>query len=104
MGGIPYRSSKAALNMITACLAVEYGGTKVPIRGGLSKEGKGEEKPFKVFSYCPGFTVSNLSPHNVEANGAQPTSEGAKPILAILAGERDSEHGGLLHGKGTYDW
>ena len=78
--------------------------TKVPIRGGLSAEGRGEAKPFKVFSYCPGFTISDLSPHNIEANGAQPTSEGARPMLAILKGERDAEHGGFLHGSGTYEW
>lgn len=38
-----YRASKAALNMITACQAVEYG------EGGI-----------KVFLYCPGFAASGL--------------------------------------------
>ena len=90
--------------MVTTCLAVEYGGTKVQIMGGLSEGGKGEGKPFKVFSYCPGFTISDLSPHNTETNGAQPTSEGARPMVAILDGEKDSYHGGFLHGKGTYSW
>jgi NAD(P)-dependent dehydrogenase (short-subunit alcohol dehydrogenase family) len=84
---VQYRASKSALNMVTACQAVEYGG-----------------QGFKVFAYCPGFTVSNLGPHNNAENGAQPTSEGAAPIVKILNGERDAEHGGFLHGTGQHPW
>lgn len=84
---VQYRSSKSALNMVTACQVVEYG-----------------KLGFKVFAYCPGFTVSNLSPHNNTENGAKPTSEGAAPIVKILNGERDAEHGGFLHGAGQYPW
>jgi NAD(P)-dependent dehydrogenase (short-subunit alcohol dehydrogenase family) len=83
----PYRSSKSALNMVTACQAVEYGALG-----------------FKVFAYCPGFTVSNLGPRNKTEMGAKPTSEGAAPIVKILNGERDAEHGRFLHGTGQYPW
>jgi NAD(P)-dependent dehydrogenase (short-subunit alcohol dehydrogenase family) len=84
---VQYRASKAALNMVTACQVVEYG-----------------EQGLKVFAFCPGFTVSNLGPHNNAENGAQPTSEGAAPIVKILNGERDAEHGGFLHKTGQYPW
>jgi len=85
--GVPYRASKAALNMITACQAVEYG-----------------ELGFKVFAYDPGNTVSNLGPYGKLELGAKPTSEGAAPIVKILNGERDEEHGKFLHGAGQHPW
>ena len=84
--GEPYRASKSALNMLNACQAVEYGGDG-----------------FKVFAYCPGFTVSNLGPHNRAENGAKPTSEGTAPMVRILNGERDAEHGMFLNLDGLYD-
>lgn len=82
-----YRASKAALNMVTAMQAVEFG-----------------PDGCKVFAYCPGFTVSNLSDFNSADKGAKPTSEGAAPIVAILNGDRDAEHGKFLHGTGQYSW
>jgi len=82
-----YRASKTALNMITACQAVEYG-----------------EKGFKVFAFCPGFTVSELGPANKAENGAKPTSEGAAPMVNILKGERDAEHGRVLKDGGQWSW
>ncbi|OAG00884.1 NAD(P)-binding protein [Paraphaeosphaeria sporulosa] len=85
--GDQYRVSKAGLNMVNACQAVEYG-----------------PKGWKVFSFCPGFTVSNLGPHNKVENGAKPTSEGAGPMVGILNGERDSEHGLLLKADGQWPW
>jgi NAD(P)-dependent dehydrogenase (short-subunit alcohol dehydrogenase family) len=84
---IPYRTSKAALNMLTVCQAYEY-----------------REKGWKVFAFCPGFTESNLGPTNKVENGAKPTSEGARPMLAMLKGERDAENGGLLNGEGQLPW
>lgn len=84
---VPYRASKAALNMLTACQAVEYG-----------------PRGWKVFAYCPGFTASNLSPLNTVEQGAKPTSEGARPIVDILSGQRDEEHGGYLKIGGQYAW
>jgi NAD(P)-dependent dehydrogenase (short-subunit alcohol dehydrogenase family) len=82
----PYRASKAALNMITAILVIDYGDL------------------FKIFLFCPGFTVSNLGPNNKAHNGAKPTSEGAAPMVNILNGERDAEHGGFLNETGQYPW
>ena len=84
---IHYRASKAAMNMISANQACML-----------------EDKGFKVFAYCPGFTVSNLSGMNKEENGAKPTSEGAKPIIDILEGKRDEEHGKFLNIGGQYPW
>lgn len=62
------------------------------------------DEGFKVFSFCPGFTVSNLSSMNTVENGAKPTSEGVAPIVKILGGERDGEHGGFLHSGGQFSW
>ena len=84
---LPYRVSKAALNMLTVCQAYEYG-----------------PRGWKVFAFCPGFTESNLGPMNRVANGAKPTSEGARPIVGILKGERDGEHGGYLRDGGVWPW
>ncbi|KAF2160214.1 hypothetical protein M409DRAFT_29299 [Zasmidium cellare ATCC 36951] len=84
---VHYRASKAAMNMISADLSVLYG-----------------EKGVKVFAFCPGFTESGLSGMNTVGNGAKPVSEGAKPILDILEGKRDAEHGLFLHVDGTYPW
>ncbi|ORY17288.1 hypothetical protein BCR34DRAFT_555814 [Clohesyomyces aquaticus] len=83
----PYRASKAALNMITACQAVKYG-----------------KLGWKVFAFCPGFTVSNLGEMNKVENGAKPTSEGASPIVDIINGARDEEHGKFLNIGGQYPW
>lgn len=59
---------------------------------------------FKVFSFCPGFTVSGLTEMNTVENGAKPVSESVKPMLEILAGKRDEEAGGFLHATGQYPW
>ncbi|KAF3768867.1 hypothetical protein M406DRAFT_98787 [Cryphonectria parasitica EP155] len=87
MWGIPYCASKASLNLITAAQSAVYGAEGV-----------------KVFAYTPGFTVSGLGPHNNAESGARPTSEGAAPIVRILNGERDDEHGGFLSSDGQYPW
>lgn len=84
---MPYHVSKAALNMVTAIQAVEYG----PLG-------------WKVFAFCPGFTASNISPLNTIEAGAKPTSEGASPIIDILAGKRDGEHGCFLSPGGQFSW
>lgn len=62
------------------------------------------DQGFKVFTFCPGFTVSNLGPHNKAEHGAKPTSEGAAPIVKILNGERDAENGKFLHATGQHPW
>ena len=73
--------------MVTAGHVVEYG-----------------KLGFKVFAFCPGFTVSNLGPLNNRENGAKPASEGAAPIVRILNGERDAEHGKFVHISGQHSW
>lgn len=85
--GIHYRASKAGTNMVTAGQIAEFG-----------------EKGFKIWAYCPGFTVSNLGPHNKPENGAKPTSQGAAPIVDLLNGKRDDEAGKFVHEDGQYPW
>jgi len=82
---IHYRTSKAALNMVSAALAADLG-----------------PQGFKVFVYNPGFSISGLGPHNNAKSGAKPASEGAAPIVNILNGERDAEHGKFLNLYGQY--
>lgn len=86
-----YYASKAAMNMVAAEQVVQFGG-----------------KGFKIFTYCPGFTVSNLGPFNKAENGAKPTSEGARPVVRMVNGECDELHGKFVHedgGKlGEYPW
>jgi NAD(P)-dependent dehydrogenase (short-subunit alcohol dehydrogenase family) len=84
---IPYRASKAALSMVTACQFVEYGPAGI-----------------KVFAYDPGFTQSNLSPHNKTVNGAKSALEAVMPLIDVLEGRRDDEVGKLLHNTGVYPW
>jgi hypothetical protein len=73
--------------MVTACQAHEYSALG-----------------WKFFNFCPGFTESKLGPFNTVAQGAKPTREGARPMLAILAGERDAECGGFLNGTDGKSW
>ena len=80
-----YRVSKTALNMVTACQITEY-----------------HPRGWKVSMYCLGWTESNLSPANKVANGAKPTSEGARPIVHIPNGERDDQTGKLLRYDGEF--
>ncbi len=82
--GLQYRASKAALHMVTACQWVEFGPS------------------IKVFAYDPGFTISNLGPHNNAEHGARPTEESAKPLLNVIAGKRDDEAGMILHNTGEH--
>ena len=83
---VQYRASKAALSMVTACDWVEYG------------------PAIKVFAYCPGFTVSNLSAQNKAEHGAKPTAEAVMPLIDVLEGKRDDEAGLFLHDTGIYPW
>ncbi|KAL5356054.1 putative short-chain dehydrogenase [Aspergillus floccosus] len=84
---VQYRASKTALNMVSACQLVEY-----------------EPFGFKVFLYDPGFTQSNLGPHNTEANGARAVADSVRPLMDVLEGNRDHETGRLLHNTGSFPW
>ncbi|CAO1632864.1 unnamed protein product [Jaminaea pallidilutea] len=83
----PYSVSKAAFNMMSVSQAHMY-----------SQWGA------KVFTICPGFTQSNLSPMNVEANGARAPEMSAEPIIACIRGQRDEDHSKFIHRDGVYDW
>ncbi|KIW27848.1 uncharacterized protein PV07_07549 [Cladophialophora immunda] len=82
---IPYKTSKAALNMLSSVEVVKL---------------RQAHEKIKVFTYCPGFCVSNLGPFNKPENGAKPTVDGARPMVAILNGEEDHEDGGYLNSEG----
>ncbi len=85
--GLPYRSSKTALSMVTACQFVEYG-----------------DMGIKVFLYDPGFTVSNLSENNTAEKGARSARESVLPLIDVIEGKRDAECGLHLHNTGTWPW
>ena len=74
-----YRLSKSALNMLSASQVWDYRDINI-----------------KVFTYCPGFTESNLGAVNKVANGARPVSESTKPLVAVVEGKRDGEDGNFL--------
>jgi NAD(P)-dependent dehydrogenase (short-subunit alcohol dehydrogenase family) len=86
---IQYSASKAAMNMVSATQFVDFG------KWGC-----------KVFTYCPGHTVSNLSLFNTLKAGGKPTSEGAAaPIVDMPNGKRDDEAGKYLkHGIDSFPW
>ncbi|OKL58549.1 hypothetical protein UA08_06047 [Talaromyces atroroseus] len=85
--GHQYRASKSALNMITACQFVEY-----------------EPYGIKVSLYDPGFTQSNLGPHNKAEFGAREPADSVMPLIDVLEGKRDDESLKILHNTGIYSW
>lgn len=87
MSGVQYRASKSALNMVHACQFVEYGDLGI-----------------KVFLFDPGFTVSNLGPHNKAEHGARSARESVLPLMDVLEGKRDAEVGLFLHNTGVWPW
>ena len=87
---VPYKASKAALNMMSAVELAKFREEKLDI---------------KVFTYCPGFRVSNLGPYNTVENGAKPTVDGARPMVAMLNGEKDEQSGLFLNSdNGQHPW
>ncbi|KAH6633055.1 hypothetical protein C7974DRAFT_412083 [Boeremia exigua] len=80
-----YRMSKAALNMLTAyTYALE------------------EAKGVKVWSFCPGFVVTDLGRDREvrESMGIDSSETSAKGILQIVQGERDDEVGRFVEREG----
>ncbi|KAF2276869.1 NAD(P)-binding protein [Westerdykella ornata] len=81
-----YRMSKAALNMLTATLNFEF---------------KDWPTPCKVWSFCPGFVVTDLGARDdgtgsrewKKNNGAENPETSAEGIRQIVDGERDGEVG-----------
>jgi NAD(P)-dependent dehydrogenase (short-subunit alcohol dehydrogenase family) len=103
---VPYRASKIAFNMVTACLYVEYG-LGVEQMDGDKTDGEpegAEKKTVKVFAYDPGFTVSNLSSHNKAEFGAKSAEDTVKSIMDVVDGKRDEDVGKFIHNTGEYPW
>ncbi|KAF1833976.1 NAD(P)-binding protein [Decorospora gaudefroyi] len=104
---VPYRASKVALNMMSACMHVEFGLVVGQVDGwkaDAEEDGGDEKKGVKVFCYDPGFTVSNLGPHNKADFGARSAEETVRSIMEIVDGKRDEEAGRFIHNSGEYPW
>jgi NAD(P)-dependent dehydrogenase (short-subunit alcohol dehydrogenase family) len=85
-----YRMSKTALNMLTAYQYVQ-----------LKPDG------FKVWTYCPGFVVTDLGGDREQRieNGIESSETSAKGLLEIVQGERDADVGGYVARYGQkHDW
>ncbi|KAK5252010.1 hypothetical protein LTS03_002045 [Exophiala xenobiotica] len=87
-----YRMSKCALNMATACMYTMYKGWGC-----------------KVWSYCPGFVVTNLTGEESRQRriemGAESAETSAEGLKEIVEGKRDGEVGLFVtkYGK-VYGW
>jgi NAD(P)-dependent dehydrogenase (short-subunit alcohol dehydrogenase family) len=87
-----YRMSKSALNMLSACQTAQL-----------------KEFGVKVWAYCPGYVITNLTGEADRQNranrGAESSETSAQGILEILEGKRDAEAGGFVtkYGK-SYAW
>jgi NAD(P)-dependent dehydrogenase (short-subunit alcohol dehydrogenase family) len=105
--GIPYRASKIAFNMISACLYVEFGlGVQQTdgVEAADDASPEGSKKNMKVFAYDPGFTASNLGPYNKVEMGARTAEDTVKSIMDVVDGKRDEEAGKFIHNTGEYPW
>ncbi|KAK1976400.1 short chain dehydrogenase [Colletotrichum cereale] len=92
VGAEAYRLSKAALNMATAHMAYAF-----------------KSWGAKVWSYCPGYVVTNLTGENDRQNrvdrGADSSETSAQGILEIVEGKRDGEVGKFIaRFGGRFDW
>jgi NAD(P)-dependent dehydrogenase (short-subunit alcohol dehydrogenase family) len=92
MPGEAYRMSKCALNMATACMSAMYKGWGC-----------------KVWSYCPGFVVTNLTGEESRQRriemGAESAETSAEGLKEIVEGKTDGEVGLFVtkYGK-VYGW
>jgi NAD(P)-dependent dehydrogenase (short-subunit alcohol dehydrogenase family) len=87
-----YRMSKAALNMASVGMHVMYGGWGA-----------------KVWAYCPGYVVTNLTGEadrqRRAETGAESSETSAQGILEIVEGQRDAEVGLFVTRRGArWDW
>lgn len=87
---IPYRCSKAALNMLAACYAKELK----------------EEFGCKVSVIDPGLAATNLmgNPEALRARGAEDPAVSASMILGVCEGKRDADAGKLVSKDGVLPW
>ncbi|KAF2202830.1 short chain dehydrogenase [Delitschia confertaspora ATCC 74209] len=87
-----YRMSKAALNMLSGCFRQRF-----------------EQWGCKVWSYCPGYVVTNLTGEGDrqrrKESGADSSEVSAKGIRDIVEGKRDHEVGQFVEKDGgTFLW
>jgi NAD(P)-dependent dehydrogenase (short-subunit alcohol dehydrogenase family) len=86
-----YRVSKAALNMLAACHAMEF-----------------KEWGCKVWAFDPGFVITNLTGEadrgRRRKQGAESSEVSARALLRIVVGERDGEVGRHVHKDGVHPW
>lgn len=87
-----YRVSKAALNMATVCMYAKY-----------------KSWGAKVWAFCPGYVVSNLTGEEDRKRriemGLEGSDTSAQGILEIVQGQRDAEVGMFLQRRGLLaDW
>jgi NAD(P)-dependent dehydrogenase (short-subunit alcohol dehydrogenase family) len=86
---VAYRMSKAAINMLTACNAAEFG-------------------PWgcKVWALCPGYVLTNIfgGPDKQSKVGALSSQTSATFIRQVIEGERDADVGKFIHKDGEYPW
>jgi NAD(P)-dependent dehydrogenase (short-subunit alcohol dehydrogenase family) len=80
---IGYSASKAAMNMMTAQLALELAGTAI-----------------KVNSVNPGYTATDLNKHS----GPQTVQEGAAETIRLALAGPDGPTGGFYETGGTLPW
>ncbi|KAI0155281.1 hypothetical protein GGR57DRAFT_464714 [Xylariaceae sp. FL1272] len=85
MSQVPYRVSKAAMNMVSAIQFREF-----------------DPLGIKVFLYGPGPTASRMNSHP----GIKSTAEGVAPVIDMLLGKRDGDAGVYLeYGvEGAFPW
>lgn len=88
-----YRMSKTALNMLAVCDVQALG-----------------PKGVKVWTYCPGYVVTNLSGtgeaglEQRRKNGAGSPKDSAMGLLEIVEGVRDNDVGKFVNKGGLVDW
>ena len=82
---LPYKASKAALNMVGAVYAVKY-----------------REAGFKVNVCCPGLCKTNLSAATAAIAG--PASEGAIEACRLATLDEDGENGAFSNIEGVLPW
>ncbi|EAW13221.1 putative short chain dehydrogenase/reductase [Aspergillus clavatus NRRL 1] len=89
--GVPYRMSKAALNMLAVQQHKQFG-----------------PKGIKVFTLCPGLVRSNLrgKDENAISSGGRAGDPmvSAQMILGVMQGQRDGDVGKFLQEDSVCDW
>ena len=87
---VPYRMSKAALNMLMICHEAQFDGK------------------IKVFAFNPGFVVTNLTGEEDRKNrvnmGAGSSEDSAQTLRSIVVGERDADAGKFVVAEGVLPW